>query len=88
MGFLRIIGGLILAAFGMAMTVKSSWIYENFGSVAWAEEHLGMDGGSRLFYKLLGVLTAFAGILMATGLLQSLLIGTVGQLFVPGARPR
>ncbi len=89
MTLLRILGGVALMAIGTVFVIKSEWLLRNFGTVAWAEEHLGFEGGSRLFYKLLGVLVAIIGILMATGLLGGLLLATVGRLFLPpGAQPQ
>ena len=79
---LRVIGGLVLAGFGVLPVVKTQWFVENFGSIEWAEQNLG-SGGTWLFYKLLGVLLCIIGLLLATGLLGGLLLGTVGRLFLP-----
>ena len=78
----RIIGGIILILLGLPFVLKTGWFMQNFGTVAWAEQKLG-GGGSWLFYKLIGIAISLVGILMATGLLGGLLIGTVGRLFVP-----
>ncbi len=84
---LRVIGGLAFVFVGCLLVIKSEWFLQNFGKISWAEQNLGLDGGTRLFYKLLGVLIALIGIMMATGLLGGALIGTVGRLFTPpGAR--
>jgi hypothetical protein len=84
---LRVLGGLALIGIGCLFVIKSEWFLQNFGKVDWAEQNLGLDGGSRLFYKLLGIIIIFSGMMMATGLLGSALVGTVGKLFVqPGAR--
>lgn len=80
---MKVLGGLLIMAVGMTITIKSEWFLQNFGTVPWAEEHMGMSGGTRLFYRLLGIAVAFVGILLATGLLQGLMLGTVGKLFVP-----
>ncbi|HTK04034.1 MAG TPA: hypothetical protein VL500_00450 [Candidatus Eisenbacteria bacterium] len=80
---LRVIGGLLIVFVGCLLVIKSEWFLQNFGKVQWAEEKLGMDGGTRLFYKLLGVLICIVGIMMATNLLGGALISTVGKLFVP-----
>lgn len=82
---LRVIGGLFIIFIGCLFVIKTEWFLQNFGQIAWAEQNLGMDGGSRLFYKLLGIIIALVGIMMATGLLGPALIGTVGKLFVPPA---
>jgi hypothetical protein len=79
---LRVIGGILLILAGLPFVLKTQWFLQNFGSVAWAEAKLG-SGGTWLFYKLIGIGISLIGILMATGLLGGLLIGTVGRLFVP-----
>jgi hypothetical protein len=79
-----VVGGIVLMAVGCLFVIKSEWFLQNFGSIPWAEQHLGLDGGTRLFYKLLGILIAIVGMMMATGLLGGALLGTVGRLFVPG----
>lgn len=80
---LRVIGGIALIFVGCLFVIKSEWFLQNFGKIDWAEQNLGLDGGSRLFYKLLGIIIIFAGMMMATGLLGGALIGTVGKLFIP-----
>ena len=80
---LRVLGGMFIVFIGTLLVIKSEWFLVNFGKIAWAEEKLGMDGGTRLFYKLLGVIVCLIGIMMATGMLGNVLIGTVGKLFVP-----
>lgn len=74
---------MFIVFIGTLLVIKSEWFLQNFGKVQWAEEKLGMDGGTRLFYKLLGVIICLVGIMMATGLLGPALIGTVGKLFLP-----
>jgi hypothetical protein len=78
---LNIVLGLAITAAGAGITLKSEWFYENFGAIAWAEEKLG---SSRLFYKLLGILVAFIGIMVATGLWRGFLMGTLGTLLRRG----
>lgn len=60
--------GLGLVALGFLITLKSEWMLRNFGRVEWAEKHLGIQGGSRLFYKLIGLLTIIIGLLVTTDL--------------------
>ncbi len=80
---LRIVGGGILILVGCLFVLKTEWFLRNFGQVPWAEQHLGLEGGSRLFYKLIGLLVIIIGLMAATNLLGGFLVGTVGQLFVP-----
>jgi len=63
------------------MAWKSEWILNNFGRVAWAEKHLGMEGGTRLFYKLLGIVIILGGLSVMTGLWNDILGGIV-KLFI------
>jgi len=77
---LRIIGGLLLIVIGVLFVWKTEWFMRNIGRIAWAEEKLG---DSRLFYKLLGIIIIFIGLMAMTGLLGGFLLGTVGKLFVP-----
>ena len=82
--FFRVIGGLVVVAIGIPFVIKTQWFMQNFGAIAWAEQKLG-GGGSWIFYKLLGILICTIGILLATGLMGSLLLGTVGRLFTAPA---
>ena len=74
----RILIGILIVVAGAIITTKANWIYENLGGVAWAEEHLGTEGGSRLFYKLLGILIIFLGFLVISGLWYDLLNSIAG----------
>jgi len=64
--------GIILIALGFLIVWKSDWIMNNFGRIPWAEEHLGMDGGTRLLWKLIGLLVIIGSFLYMTGALGSL----------------
>ena len=68
---------------GYMFVAKSEWFLSNLGRVGWAEDHMAGSGGTRMFYKLLGIVIILFGILMMTGMLGGLLIDTVGRLFVP-----
>lgn len=81
----RIIGGLVLAGIGFLFVWKSEVLLQNVGAIPWAEDKLGSMGGTRMFYKLLGLLIIFFGFLTMTGLTGGFIMGTVGRLFVsPG----
>lgn len=64
---MKIIGGLILIAIGTLIVMKSEDLFRNFGRIAWFEKNLGTEGGSRLGYKLIGLIIIFFGLLMTTG---------------------
>ena len=73
-------------AAGFMITLKAEWFYQNFGTIAWAEENLGTSGGSRIFYKLFGVILLVTSVLGLTGLLGGLVFGIFGGLFKGMAR--
>ena len=73
--------GILATAAGITLVIKSTWFYENFGSIAWAEEHLGSSGGSRLMYKLIGLIMIFIGFLLITGQFGGFLGATLGKIF-------
>lgn len=78
----RIIIGILMVALGTLLIFKAEWFYQNFGSIAWAENNLGTSGGSRLMYKLIGLVFIFVGMMVATNLFTSFLMATVGRLLV------
>ncbi|MBU0596583.1 hypothetical protein KJ641_02135 [Patescibacteria group bacterium] len=75
--FFGILGVLI----GTMMVIKTEWIVQAFGSSSWAETHLGSSGGTRLMYKLIGVLLIFVSMMGVTGLLGPFIMNTFGTLF-------
>ncbi len=78
---MRILFGFIIAAVGLLLTLKSQWVYENMGSIESAERFLGSSGGSRLFYKLVGIVITFIGFLMITNLLGKIVLWVFLPLF-------
>ena len=56
--------GIIILALGFLIVTKSSWLLNNFGRISFFEQHLGTSGGSRLGYKLLGIIILFIGFLV------------------------
>lgn len=59
--------GIIILAVGIVLIIKTEWFLENFGRISWFEKVLGSEGGTRLGYKLLGLVAIFIGIVLATG---------------------
>lgn len=78
---MSILAGLILVALGGLLVLKTEWLVTNFGRVAWAEEHLGSDGGTRIFYKLLGTAIILLGFATLTGVFQPILFAVLSPLF-------
>jgi len=70
---------------GFLITWKSDWLVSNFGTISWAEQHISTSGGSRLLWKLIGILTIFIGMLVTTNLLQGVIVSMVSSIF-PGAK--
>jgi hypothetical protein len=79
---MKIIIGILVVALGILLVAKTEWFLQNFGRIDWAEQKLGLDGGSRLAYKLIGLIAIFFGLLLITGLFNGFLGGTVGKLLV------
>lgn len=77
----RILLGLAMVGVGAVVTIYANKIYEAMGPVAWAEEHLGSEGGTRLLYKLIGIGLAVLGLMLATNLLTGLIISILGAVF-------
>jgi len=66
---------------GSLLIVYTEWLVNNFGRIAWAEQHLSTEGGTRIFYKLLGVLIILGAFLAITGELGDIIAG----IFTPTA---
>lgn len=60
------IGSAMLAA-GAFLVIKTEWFIYNIGRIAWFEAKLGSEGGSRLGYKLVGIIIIIIGIIVITG---------------------
>lgn len=74
--------GLVALAVGISMVIKTDKYIEFLGRNDWAEQKLG-QGGTWLFYKLIGVVICLLGILGVTGLLTGFMGGALGAIFGP-----
>ncbi|OGM89839.1 hypothetical protein A3J77_00575 [Candidatus Wolfebacteria bacterium RBG_13_41_7] len=72
--------GSIIMLVGFAMIAKSEWLLNNFGHIEFFERHLGTEGGSRLGYKLFGILALFIGFLFVTGMITGFITWMVSPL--------
>jgi uncharacterized membrane protein YkgB len=72
--------GIILIVVGFTMIWKTENWFSFFGRNAWAEKWFGTEGGSRLFYKLIGLLAIVIGMLLVTGLYNEFLGTATGPL--------
>lgn len=80
--FMHYFIGAIIVIICSLFILKTEWFVQNFGTVAWAEEHLGTSGGTRLFYKLLGLIGIFIGFIVLTNMWQGFLMATIGKIFI------
>ena len=76
----HIILGIIITAIGVLIVIKSEAMLNTFGSIGFFERHLGVEGGSRLGYKLIGLLTIFVGILIMTNMIGGFLTWVLSPL--------
>ena len=65
---------IILLIFGFIMVWKSNKFLDFFGRVAFADKAFGFYGGTRVFYKLLGVTIIILSTLMVTGVLEKIIV--------------
>jgi hypothetical protein len=80
---MKYILGIIAIIVGFIIVWKSTWLVNNVGRIGWADEHLGAEGGSNLFYKLMGLLLIIGTFMVLTGALPALLSGIFGSSFGP-----
>lgn len=64
----RILLSLVIILAGFGFSLKAEWLYVQFGKVGFAEKYFRLAGGTRLFYRLLGVFMVFFGFLVMTNL--------------------
>ncbi len=69
----QFIVGIIVAAIGFVLVWQADWFMRIFGAIPFAEKYLSSEGGTRLFYKLIGILIMIGGIMHATDLLEQLM---------------
>jgi hypothetical protein len=60
----HILLGIIFCLVGVAVTFGANWILREFGRTGFAEQYLPFEGGSRFFYKLIGIAIIFVGFLI------------------------
>ncbi len=77
----KIILGLVGCVLGSVFVIKSESFLQMTGRIPWAEAHLGMEGGTRLLYKLIGIIIILLSFLYMTGLGTSILKSILAPLF-------
>lgn len=81
---LRILWGLMLAAFGLSLTLRTHWYIDFLGPVDMFEYKIG-PGGTRLVYKVLGTVIVIIGFLVMTNLWGRFLNASLGSI-IPAPR--
>lgn len=76
----RFILGTIIMAIGITIVIKAEWMLNNFGRIAFFEDKLGAEGGSRLGYKLVGMIFFFIGLLIMTNMIGGFLTWMLSPL--------
>ncbi|MBI4407764.1 MAG: hypothetical protein HY565_04685 [Candidatus Kerfeldbacteria bacterium] len=76
----RFLIGIGIIALGAFMIVKSDLLLSWFGRISWAEEKLGAEGGTRIFYKIAGM----ALIVLAFLIMSGKIIGILDFVFKRG----
>jgi len=76
----HVILGIVITVAGALMVMKTEWLINNFGRMAWFEEKLGSEGGTRLGYKLIGIVAIIIGIIVMTGSGQEFMRWLLGPL--------
>jgi len=72
-----------MVAAGFMLVWKNEAVIGFTGMNAWAEDKLGTFGGTRLMYKLIGIIIILGGFLAITNMHQNFLEGTAGKLLSP-----
>lgn len=72
--------GIAITAAGVLLVIKTEWFVNNFGRIAWFEDKLGSEGGTRLGYKLIGILAVIIGVIVMTGSGPSFMQWLLGPL--------
>ena len=74
--------GIIIIVAGFLLAWKTEAVHKFTGRVAFAEKYFGTEGGTRLFYKLLGIFIMMVGFMVLTGFYKGFLRAIVG-IFLP-----
>jgi len=77
---LKFILGLLISGIGFLFVLKTQWFLYNFGRIPFGEKYFG-GGGSRLVYKLIGILIMLFGFMYALNMTDIILKGIAKLLF-------
>jgi len=71
---------LLAIVVGFLLVRYSNYLVENFGHNETAEHYLGTYGGTRLMWKMIGILIIIGAFLTISGLGESLLLAFFGPI--------
>ena len=77
---MNFIGGFLIICVGIFIVIKSEAFLSNFGRIAFFERYLGLEGGSRLGYKIIGFIIIFLGTLIMTNLINDFMSWSLSPL--------
>ncbi len=70
---MNILIGIIILGIGILIVIKAEAMLSAFGRIGFFERYLGTEGGSRLGYKIVGLLAIFIGFLVMTNMIGGFL---------------
>lgn len=73
--------GILVILLGIVMIIWTEWFVQNFGASAWAEDKFGSSGGTRIMYKILGIIFIFGSLMVMTGMMGEVALAVFGGLF-------
>ncbi len=82
---MKFIIGVMITVVGVIIVMKSDSFLGFFGRISFFEKHLGTEGGSRLGYKIIGLIFIFLGILTMTGMIDGFMSWAVSPITSLGA---
>ena len=78
---LKFIFGILISAIGFLFVLKTQWFLYNFGRIPFGEKYFG-GGGSRLVYKLIGIIIMLFGFMHALNMTDIIMLGIAKLLFI------
>ena len=83
---MHFIYGLIGMVIGGAMVIYADALLNTFGRMDFFDRFLGTFGGTRLGYKLIGLIVFFLSLIMFIGLFDNFMYWVLGPLLGPAQR--
>ncbi len=73
-----------MIAAGVAVVIKTEAVLSFFGPIGFFEKYLGTEGGSRLGWKIIGLILLFFGFLIFFGLIDGFMMWLLSPLLGAG----